>query len=143
MPGWGKLLDFTIIGVKMDVLDSANIPDGTPSPLPMTDCQKISKPKVKDLITVVHYPKDPPGFQRCTNPERILTIAGACVGSHMHSARFHISCCPCVLGYQTLFRVQRVHLHGIDSWLIALILYRSNVWPQCYNIWRLLWVSHF
>ena len=94
MPGWGKLLDFTVIGVKMDVLERAKIPGGPPTLLPMTDYQNAtSELAVNDLITVVHYPKDPPGFQKCTNPERILKIAG----SDMHCILSCVTCYLCVL----------------------------------------------
>ena len=75
--GWKKLLDYTIIGVKMDVLRTAALPNGPPTPLLMTDFQNMTEElKVKDMVSVVHYPMEPPGFQRCTNSERILKIEG-------------------------------------------------------------------
>ena len=81
VPGWGKsgkLLDFTIIGVKMDVLKKANLPGGCPEPLLLTDYQNMREEqlKVKDQISVVHFPKDPPGFQRCSNTLNIMKTEG-------------------------------------------------------------------
>ena len=40
--------------------------------------------------------------------------------------------------YKTLFPATQVHLLDND-----LFLYRSNVWAQCDDLWRLLRVSHF
>ena len=81
VPGWGrsgKLLDFTIIGVKMDVLIKANLPGGPPKPLLLTDYQSMKEEqlKVNDQISVVHFPKYPPGFQRCSNTLNIIKIEG-------------------------------------------------------------------
>ena len=75
---WGKLLDFTIIGVKMDVLIEAKLQGGPPKPLLLTDYQSMKEEqlKVKDQITVVHFPKDPLGFQKCSNTLKIIAIAG-------------------------------------------------------------------
>ena len=82
VPGWGpsgRLLDFTIIGVDMDVLKKANLPGGYPEPLLLTDYQTMKEERLKknDQISVVHFPKDPPGFQRCTNTLNVIKTEGS------------------------------------------------------------------
>ena len=61
----------------MDVLRE-NLPGGPPQPLPMTDYQSMEEQlKVKDQISVVHFPQSPPGFQRCSNTLNIIKMEGA------------------------------------------------------------------
>ena len=63
---WRRLLDFTIIDVKMAVLCSANLLNGPPTPLPITDVLTMTDElQEKDMISVVHYPKW--DFKKCTS----------------------------------------------------------------------------
>lgn len=127
VPGWKKLLDYTIIAVKMDFLRD-KLPDGPPTPLPLDDFQNMTeKLQVNDTITVVHYPR--PEYERCTNSQHILKIEGGpkeyanCmivwweVRSHyLHTtavnvltesdieARTNLKVCPCFSDYHKLCR---------------------------------------
>lgn len=59
----------------MDVLRNANLPNGPPMPLPITDVLTMTdKLQENDTISVVHYPKW--DFKKCTNPQHILKIEG-------------------------------------------------------------------
>ena len=92
VPELGRLLDFTIIGVKMDVLIAANIPGGPPQPLPMTDYLSMNEQlKVNDQISVIHFPQNPPGFQRCSNTLNIINMEGA---SQSHALMWVTSMSP-------------------------------------------------
>ena len=79
---WLWLLDFSIIGVKMDVL-RAKLPNRPPKPLPLNAFQKMTdKLQENDKIAVIHYPE--PKVQ-CMNTEHILWIEGGWVKEYANS----------------------------------------------------------
>lgn len=76
--GWKRKYDYTVVGVKMDVLKSY-LQNEAPTPLPLSQCEEMMEAeglRLNNLLYMIHYPKQPVPFDRYENAEQICRLEG-------------------------------------------------------------------
>ena len=76
--GWKRRFDYTVVEVKMDVLQKY-LKEEAPEPLSLTKCAEMMKNEglhVNNMLHMVHYPKEPKAFDRYESSEQICRIEG-------------------------------------------------------------------
>ena len=104
-PDWKRRFDYTVVEVKMDVLQTY-LKDNVPKPLSLTKCAEMKDEdlSVGNTVQIVHYPKKSETYDRHENPEQISIIDGkpckflalkvACIHIHMGTSTLHLQTPP-------------------------------------------------
>ena len=84
--GWGRRFDYTVVEVKMDVLQKY-LMDEVPEPLSLTKCAEMMECEglcLGNTVYIVHYPAKGGTFDRHDNAGQICNIEGI-----YHADTFH------------------------------------------------------